>query len=228
MYVPNYIPDPIEIPGNVTQEPYLFRLGYIRRVSLLHMISLLAVAAVAYSPIELPGFATWWPLAVIVCGLAIVRVLLRRTPQEASVSVLLLLPLLASVGLALRPLVLADWPLWSLLLGPFCAVLYAGFCGRDFSFMGQYLLSMIASSTAIAAFWAAEPSSIAFPISVLAINILYLTYWVYDLASLLARRRRGEELAAVVDLYRDVLNIFGYVVRCVGHWKKHRIWVIPR
>jgi FtsH-binding integral membrane protein len=164
----------------------------------------------------------------MVIGLAIVRVLLRRTPQEASVSTFLLFPLLASLGLALRPLVQADWPLWSLLLGPFCAVLYAAFCGRDFSFMGQYLLAIIASSTAIAAIWAVEPTAIRFPISVLAANVLYLTYWVYDLASLLARRRRGEELAAVVDLYRDVLNIFGYVARCIGHWKKHRIWVLPR
>jgi FtsH-binding integral membrane protein len=94
--------------------------------------------------------------------------------------------------------------------------------------MGQYLLAIIASSTAIAAIWAVEPTAIRFPISVLAANVLYLTYWVYDLASLLARRRRGEELAAVVDLYRDVLNIFGYVARCIGHWKKHRIWVLPR
>jgi hypothetical protein len=50
---------------------------------------------------------------------------------------------------------------------------------------------------------------------------------VYDNASLLARRRLGEELGAVVDLYRDVLNVFGWVVRVLAHWRKHRIWNIP-
>ena len=28
----------------------------------------------------------------------------------------------------------------------------------------------------------------------------------------------------VTDLYRDVLNIFGYIPRVVQHWHKHRIW----
>ena len=55
-------------------------------------------------------------------------------------------------------------------------------------------------------------------------NAIYLTFYVYDLASLLARRRIGEEWAAVVDLYRDVLNVFGWIVRVFAHWRKHKIW----
>jgi hypothetical protein len=228
MYVPNYIPDPIEIPGNVTEEPYRVRLSYIKQVAVLHVVSLAVVLGIAHSPITLPTRISWWPLAVMIIGLAVVRITLRRTPLEARVSVWLLIPLLLAVGQALNPIQGAGWPLWTIGIGPVCALIYAVVCGRDFSFLGQYFLSLIASSTFIAVtsvFW---PNSVPTPWQALLANAAYLTYWVYDLASLLARRRLGEQLAAVVDLYRDVLNVFGYFARCVGHWRKHRIWVLPR
>ncbi|HJP81930.1 MAG TPA: Bax inhibitor-1 family protein [Fimbriimonadaceae bacterium] len=228
MYVPNYIPDPIEIPNNVTDEPYLVRLGFVKRVAAMHFVSLLVVATIAYGPVELPSTVSWIPLALMVVGLAVVRVLLRRGPREPKVSSWLLLPLLVSVGLALHPVQTAGWPIWTVLLGPGFALIYAILCGRDFSFLGQYLLSLIASSTAIAILLVAAPATVADARFALLANAGYLTYWVYDLASLLARRRLGEEWAGVVDLYRDVLNIFGYIVRCVGHWRKHRIWILPR
>lgn len=228
MYVPNYIPDPIEIPGNVTEEPYLARVGFIKRVAALHCVTLLIVGALAYSPISLPAPNAWWPLAILILALAAIRVALRRGPREAAVSSWLLVPLLFAVGVALHPVQESGWPLWTMILGPGFALLYCTLCGRDFSFMGQYLLSLIASSTTIAALAVAAPEMIAEARYALIANAAYLTYWVYDLASLLARRRLGEEFAAVVDLYRDVLNIFGYVARCIGHWRKHRIWVLPR
>lgn len=228
MYVPNYVPDPIEIPGNVTEEPYRDRVAFIKRVAALHCVTLLIVGAVAYSPIALPVQASWWPLAIMILGLAVIRVALRRGPREAGVSSWLLVPLLFSVGLALNPIQASGFPLWTAILGPAFALIYCVLCGRDFSFMGQYLLSLIASSTAIAALAVGAPSTLDHGRYALLVNAAYLTFWVYDLASLLARRRLGEELAAVVDLYRDVLNIFGYVARCIGHWRKHRIWVLPR
>lgn len=228
MYVPNYVPDPIEIPGNITQEPYRARVTFIKRVAVMHFVTLIIVGAIAYSPISLPIQSAWWPLAVMILGLAVIRVALRRGPREAGVSSWLLVPLLFAVGLALNPIQAAGLPLWTAILGPGCALIYCMLCGRDFSFMGQYLLSLIASSTAIAALAVAAPSPLENARYALVVNAIYLTYWVYDLASLLARRRLGEEIAAVVDLYRDVLNIFGYIARCIGHWRKHRIWVLPR
>lgn len=228
MYVPNYIPEPIEIPGNVTEEPYLVRLAYIKRVAALHVASLMLVVWIAHSPITLPAKISWWPLAVMIIGLAAVRITLRRTPLEAHVSTWLLIPLLLSVGQALNPIQAAGWPIWTILTGPVCALIYAIVCGRDFSFLGQYVLALIASSTFIALASSVWPYSVPTPSQALIANAAYLSYWVYDLASLLARRRLGEELAAVVDLYRDVLNLFGYVARCIGHWRKHRIWVLPR
>lgn len=228
MYVPNYVPDPIEIPGNVTEEPYHARLGFVKRVSLLHFASLLVVGAVAYLPYAPPRAVSLWMLGVFLIGLAITRVALRKRRTEARVSGMLLPPLLVLVGFALHHLQLAGHPIWTVIIGPGCAIIYATLCGRDYSFVGQYLLSLIASSTAIAALAVAAPSTLADARFALIANGVYLSYYVYDLASLLARRRLREEFAAVVDLYRDVLNIFGYIVRCIGHWRKHRIWVIPR
>jgi FtsH-binding integral membrane protein len=56
------------------------------------------------------------------------------------------------------------------------------------------------------------------------INVVYLSYLVYDLAALLTRRRLGEEVGAVLDLYRDVLNMFSYPIRVWKHWRTHKIW----
>lgn len=228
MYVPNYVPDPIEIPGNVTEEPYRVRVAYVKRVASLHFVSLLIVLGIAYNPPLLPDHLSWWPLAVLILTLAVLRVALRRGPREAGVSTFLLLPLLLAVGIALQPIQNHGFPLWTILLGPGFGLIYAMLCGRDFSFLGQYLLSLIASNTAIAALWVGAPGTVEGARYALLANSAYLSYWVYDLASLLARRRTGEELAAVVDLYRDILNFFGYIARCIGHWRKHRIWVLPR
>lgn len=228
MYVPNYIPDPIEIPGNVTEEPYLVRLGFIRRVSALHFASLLVVLAIAYGPYAPARETTWWMLGGLILSLAIIRVALRRSRMEAKVSGWLIVLLLPVVGFGLNHVQHEGRPIWTVIMGPGCALIYALLCGKDHSFVGQYLLSLIVSSTAIAALAVAAPETLASARFALIANAAYLSYFVYDLASLLARRRLREELAAVVDLYRDVLNIFGYIVRCISHWRKHRIWVLPR
>jgi len=228
MYVPNYVPDPIEIPGNVTEEDYETRLAFVKRVAVLHFASLLVVGAVAYGPYAPPQDASWWLLGITLVALAIIRVSLRKGRTEAKVSSLLLAPLLVVVGFVLHHAQTDGRPIWTMSIGPGCALIYALLCGRDYSFVGQYLLSLIASSTAIAALAVAAPASVSDARFALIANGVYLSYYVYDLASLLARRRLREELAAVVDLYRDVLNIFGYIVRCIGHWRKHRIWLNPR
>ena len=54
-------------------------------------------------------------------------------------------------------------------------------------------------------------------------NAVGLFYLVYDLASLLSRRKSDESWASVVDLYRDVFNFLGYFPRVMIHWNRHRI-----
>jgi hypothetical protein len=50
----------------------------------------------------------------------------------------------------------------------------------------------------------------------------YICYFVYDLSMLVKRRRMGEEVAAVADLYRDLINFVTYSVRVYFHWRKFR------
>lgn len=204
------------------------RLGFVKRVSGLHFFSLILVGLIAYGSYAPDRDASIWVLIVTLVVLAVLRVALRKGRQEARVSALCLPFVLVAVGFVLNHVQRAGWPVWTIIIGPGCALIYSLLCGRDFSFVGQYLLSLIASSTMIAAIVVMAPEGLPNARFALIANGIYLSYFVYDLASLLARRRLREEFAAVIDLYRDVLNIFGYIVRCIGHWRKHRIWVLPR
>ncbi len=228
MYVPNYVPEPLEVPGNVTLAPHPVRLAFIRRVTVLHAASLCLVAAVAWLPMRNERPVSLAALLGVLAGylllLDFVRVRLRGKPQEAFASVALAAPLTLAAGFAARAAVLEGIPAWAILVGPAFALAYTLLCGRDYSFVGCGLLSLIGSSVILAGL--AVQTDMGHPAAAwaLGLNAAYLVYFVYDLASLMSRRRRGEEMAAVVDLYRDVFNVFGYVPRVVSHWRRHRIW----
>jgi hypothetical protein len=225
MYVPNYIPQPLEVPGNVTEQPYCARLKFIRQVAILHLASFAIIAAIAYAPLPpVPVPDSMLAFGICILVLSIVRITFRRSRVEAAISTSFLPILLVVSGLFCRGLEQSGGPPWPMAVGALCAVLYALFCGRDFSFVGQYFLSLIVSSIAVSGLcrlYEVQPGKAEIA---LLVNTAYLSYLVYDSASLLARRRLGDQLAAVVDLYRDVFNIFGYVPRVVSHWRKHRIW----
>jgi|SRR5579862_5088285 len=225
MYVPNYIPSPIEVPGNVTEQSHSIRLAFIRRVGILHLLSLLVIAGI--STLDLPRvapLATAIDIGTVLLILSLIRISLRATKLDQMLSLILSPVLLVCLGIGARTLNDSGWPVWGVVIGAVSAVLYALVCGRDFSFVGQFFLSLIVSCVALAVIAIAigiQPHQAAF---LLGANAVYLAYLVYDSASLLARRRIGEEAAAVVDLYRDVFNIFGYFIRVARHWRKHRIW----
>jgi hypothetical protein len=226
MYVPNYIPSPIEVPGNVAEERHGARLRFIRRVSVLHFLSLLVIGGL--SMLEMPAvplIPNLIELALLLLLLSLIRIGTRATRNDLLISSSLLPILIVSLALVVKTLNNDGWPIWGVAVGAGSAVIYALCCGRDFSFVGQFFLSLIASSVvlAVAAItFGIQPHQASF---LLGANALYLFYLVYDSASLLARRRLGEEAAAIVDLYRDVFNIFGYFLRVARHWRKHRIWV---
>jgi hypothetical protein len=113
------------------------------------------------------------------------------------------------------------------LCGGGSVLIYALACGRDFSFVGCFFTSWIISTVGIFGIFTGLKLSSEVVTKAMIVNFVYLAYSTYDLASLLARRRKGEALAAVVDLYRDVFNFIGYFWRCLHHWKKHKIWAIP-
>lgn len=231
MYVPNYVPEPLEVPANVTLDLYPVRLAFIRRVTLLHAASLCLVAGLAWVPVPIssPLFA-FGLLGAMFLLLDFVRVRRRGTAQEAHLSVALAAPTLALVAIAARTALLNGVPVWAVLVGPAFALAYTLLCGRDYSFVGCGLLSLIGSSVLLAALALQSGMTHAASAWALGLNTAYLVYFVYDLASLMSRRRRGEEMAAVVDLYRDVFNVFGYVPRVIRHWREHRIWqdVVPK
>lgn len=229
MIVPNYIPEQLEVPGNVTLEPYLFRVTYIRRVTLLHLATLGVVALL--STHAWPRIGLWPALGMLAAVFVILdlwRIAARGSRAEAMVSGALLPTVVAFVAWAASEGMKMGWPVWAPLAGVISATVYTLLCGRDYSFMGCLLLAWIASSVGIAALALRLGLGVPQAVAALVANTLYLVYFQYDLASLLSRRRRGEEWAAVVDLYRDVFNVFGYLVRCVRHWRKHRIWEIAR
>ncbi|HQU18624.1 MAG TPA: hypothetical protein PLA92_06210 [Fimbriimonadaceae bacterium] len=226
MTVPPFIPQPVEIRRNVTTERYPVMVGFVRRVSLLHFLSVLFVAGVAAlpSPWVDPSVAGWATLGLLV-ALSLARTLARGRRVEVVVSGVILVAFLVALGSAVRVWIEDGWPLESLLVGVACAVVYVSACGRDLSYVGMLVLSILASSGLIVAggIWLRTPG---LTLSVaLSLNALYLIFYVYDLASLLSRRRLGEEIGAVADLYRDVLNLFGYLIRVAHHWRRHRIWL---
>jgi FtsH-binding integral membrane protein len=165
-------------------------------------------------------------VAVCLLGLDLLRIAIRGKASEAKVSVLCLPAALILSSWVIREVRMDGFPVYQAVVGPVCIVLYTYLSGRDFSFIGCLLLSLIASSASVAAISNAVGLDRKHAAFALGTNFIFVTYLVYDLASLLARRRRGEELAAVVDLYRDVFNFFGYAVRMVKHWRKHRIWTV--
>ncbi len=226
MYVPNYIPPPIEVPGNATEKSYLVRLGFVRRISVLHFLSLLLIGGISMLALpSLPILTVCIALGCVLLALSLVRIGTRATRNDLLISCALLPLLIMVLAMLVRLLNHGGMPVGGLAVGVGCSVLYALSCGRDFSFVGQYLMSLIASTVILAVAATALGFGAHEAAFLLGSNAIFLFYVVYDLASLLARRRIGEEAAAVVDLYRDVFNVFGYIVRVARHWKKHRIWL---
>ncbi|MEZ0325428.1 MAG: hypothetical protein ACAH95_05945 [Fimbriimonas sp.] len=228
MIVPNFIPDPLEVPGNVTEQPYTLRLKFIRSVTWLYLVSICLLGLLMTLP--MPRIGPWMAaagLASVLIALEVWRIIARGKDIEGTVSAAMLPVVLVAVALVLSEFRAAGWPVWQLLVGPTCAVIYTALCGRDYSFLGNFALSLIASAVVVAGVGDAMHLTIAQAAFAQATNLALLSYFLYDLASLLSRRRMSEQLAAVTDLYRDVLNFFGYFIRVVKHWQRHRIWSLP-
>ena len=228
MNVPNYIPQQLEVPGNVSLELWDEKVAFLRRVTAWHLASVVAVLLL--TRLRLPATSLQAGCGMLVAALAllcVVRIVTRGTAWDLRVSASLAPVALVPLVLVIDALHRAGFPVWAPLAGIGATALYTVLCGRDFSFMGQYLLSLIGSEVGLAV---AAPILGLSPVQAawaMGLNAAYLTYFCYDLASLMSRRRRGEALAAAVDLYRDVLNVFGWILRCIRHWRRHRIWTMP-
>lgn len=228
MNVPNFIPGPLEVPGNVNQEQYPTRVAFIRRVVLLHLAGGGIIAGIA-SVLPVQGKLTEAValLGALLLMLSIQRIVQRGRPAEAKLAASILPIVLLLGAITVAEATAKGVPVWSAGLGLVAMALYAVSCGRDFSFPGCGSLAWIGSSVAVAAIANARDLTGRETGLALLFNTAAIIFWTFDLSMLMARRRRGEELAAVVDLYRDVFNVFGYIPRVIIHWRKHRIWAIP-
>lgn len=230
MIVPNYVPDPVEIPGNVGQEAYQVRLGFLRRTWLQYAVSVATIWPIGYLLLPVPPrlSTSGWIVGVLasLLGLSVIRAAYRGTRKEMVLSVSLLFVALVFLAGLFEDLASHGLLLWPLAVGVAFVVLYAMVCGRDYSFIGQFLVSAGGSFIVIVGVGAVLQLPNAAIGQGLTLNILLVSFLVYDSASMLSRRRLGEEPGAVVDLYRDTLNFIGYIPRVVSHWRKHRIWEI--
>jgi FtsH-binding integral membrane protein len=228
MNVPPFIPEPIEIPGNVSEERRAVCLAFVRRTATYHFLSVLFVAGIAFIPVEpLPlEFSGSWIVAMLLL-LSLIRGLAKGKALELWLSVGISPALLIVLGLAARVLWDTGQPVWAPAVGLFFSLVYTWVSRRDHSFVGQYVLSLIASSIFIAVVERSLNEPAPMVATALIANGAFLFYVVYDSAAVLTRRRKGEELAAVVDLYRDFLNGLTYSVRVWRHWQKHKIWSLP-
>lgn len=222
MIVPNYVPEPLEVPANVTQEDYSRRLRFIRNVTIRHGALVLLILAMAASPMmeslseRVSLVASGAVLAGLLIALDLLRIARRGLAIEGRASSLAIPAIVFFTALVGRTAYENDWPVITPIFGLIVAWFYTAIAGRDYSFVGNFVISL-AVSTVILVAW--ETTALGY-----FLNAAFLLYWTYDLASLLSRRRVGEEWAASVDLFRDVFNLFGYVPRVIRHWHRHDIW----
>ena len=144
MYVPSYVPDPIEIEGNVAEERWAVTVEFIRRVVFLHFISLLLIGVVALSPVtekDLPYCAVF--LTVVLVLLSAIRNLAKGKHFEQVLSLVLAPVLILAMGLLLKALHAMGWPTWAMGTGPPVALAYVIFARRDLSFLGMFFFSLL-------------------------------------------------------------------------------------
>ena len=132
--------------GNIGADRYDVRLRFIRTVVAGYLMTILVTAVVPLVlaeplPLELAGVV----VAVSLLFLSLVRKLAPHGRADILAIALCALPLLGGLGTLVHGLTAQGWPVWALGLAIAFAGLYTFLCGRDFSFLGQYVLSLLAT-----------------------------------------------------------------------------------
>ena len=223
MPIQPFFPEPVTVSGNVAEAKHKVRVGFVRRVVLGHFLSALLVFLSGWLVPPLIQFQV--AAALFVLGLVVLsmqRRLLNGGGKDNVSSLLILVPTLFSLGQALFQTGSGGWPVVLLGSAVVGLALYATLCGNDFSYIGQFLIcSFTTIGTAAVVFGLGKCDWIHAVIGSTA-AVTYLFYFAYDLSMIVKRRRLGEEVAAVADLYRDLLNIVTYAPKVYFHWRKFR------
>src|SRR5205814_1324215 len=102
------------------------------------------------------------------------------------------------------------WSLGSALIG---VAAYNLLVGRDYSLVGEYVLAWIFMGISMAVYVLNRETTPSQGLAIFVVVSGMLFYWVYDLAMVLRRRTTAEPVAAVFDMYRDIVNFVGYPIR---------------
>ncbi|MBS1706882.1 MAG: hypothetical protein JST40_13530 [Armatimonadetes bacterium] len=253
MYIQPYFPEPEVVPGNIADELYDVRLKFIRRVVGLHWLTIVLfwVCSNVQSSVLSTKVSYWGFFGGLVL-LTASRRLAERSKKAASIPVekrggirgpwppalkipwtfwgsidwfaaWVVFPLTVAAG----GQIFAGSTAWNhiatvIALSSTLGSLYVMLCGRDLSFTGMFTMAWAASLVSIVVLYESLHTIRTVWIAAIVATI-YLFYFVYDLASLLSRRRQREEWLAVVDLYRDLLNFITYGFRVIHHWRTFKI-----
>ncbi len=223
LQVTPYFPEPVVVAGNIAGSSYSTVLGFTRRVIMANVRTSLAVFSIAMwfpLPVGLEYAATLFFGALL--AMTFLRRLLAGGAADNLGSALLLVPTVISFGTGLGILADQGYPVIFLAAVPVCSLLYSLGCGRDFNFFGMFVIGAGGIISVGSILVLVEILHWTFAGYGILIGVLALAYFTYDLASLLRRRRVGEEPAAAADLYRDLLNFLTYSVRVILHWRKFR------
>lgn len=214
----------------MAEEPWRVKAAFIRKTCLFFCL-LTAAAAMVGGAFRFVAA----PEAVLAAGaLALALVLngvrtMARGSRIERVSSLVLSPfVVAGYGLLFNALLDRGVPVWGLPIGLTACTVFALLAGRDFSFIGQFAASQVASAAVIAAVSISLGLSHARSAAAFGINAVFILYFVYDLNSILSRRTKGEEIHAALDFFRDIFNFIGYFIRCWHHWIQNKIFVPPK
>lgn len=229
MIIPNYIPQPLEVPGNVTEARFRDRRAFLAW-TMFYWAASLALATV--TALIFPVRGVWWHAWAALAGVLLLlcgwRVARRGQSVEARVSAWFLPIVACLAGWAASSSASIGYPLGGIAAAGLLFCLFGLLMGRDFSFARGFAAAGFFGSTGVL-LWAqwGPPlgASVWWHIGWVWVTAFYAAY---DMAYLLPRRRLGEEAAAVVDLYRDIFNLFGYIPRVIQHWHRHRIWIEVR
>jgi hypothetical protein len=223
MNIPPYFPEPIEVPGNIARAKYSELTRFIKWVNLFSFLSLI----LCYYSGKL--CSNWFDLrqATTLCALSLILLsssrLILNGYMENAISATLLIFTIPSCGMVFYKLNQMGYPVWIIEIAATSAFIYSAFSFHDFSFPGQFIISILICLIVLSvALWQREIDINSFQQAVL-IAFAYLFYYIYDFSCLLRRRTKTETLAATADLYRDLLNIFTYSIRVIQHWRKFKL-----
>lgn len=224
-FPPPLLPEPITVPNNVADGDYDTRVRFVRTVGIGHLLSL-AILAIAVGLFMHPTgrlYVAEVGAQVIgvfsaVCLILLAAVRHSKPLWQLLVFLAFLLSFSAWMGTAVLRLH-ESYPAFTESLGIGIAtawvavLLYNVLCGRDYSFVGEFTISFLAVCVAVWLYGKGVRLDFSETLAVLSLCALALGYWTYDLAMILGRRTSSERLAAILDLYRDVLNFLGFPVR---------------